>query len=67
MDVRDAAKRLEIGVSTVYALCHNGRLRHARIGLGRGVIRISEADLEVFLRDCRAVPSGRPRGRPGVE
>jgi excisionase family DNA binding protein len=53
MTVREVAKRLEISISMVYALCSNGRLPHTRIGLGRGTIRIQPEDLTSFLEACR--------------
>jgi excisionase family DNA binding protein len=53
MRVKEAANRLEVGISTVYALCDQGLLPHVRVGLGRGTIRISEDDLRVFLEKCR--------------
>jgi excisionase family DNA binding protein len=53
MNVREAAKRLEVSTSMVYALCAEGRLPHVRVGLGRGTIRISEDDLKSFQESCR--------------
>jgi excisionase family DNA binding protein len=57
MTVREAANRLEVSVSMVYALCGSGRLPHTRIGLGRGTIRVSDEDIRAFLADCR---KGKP-------
>jgi excisionase family DNA binding protein len=57
MTAKEAAARLEVGLSTVYLLCERGQLSHARIGAGRGTIRISEDDLRAFLESCRA---GKP-------
>jgi excisionase family DNA binding protein len=54
MDVQEAARRLEVSASTVYGLCGQGRMPHSRVGLRRGVIRISEDDMRVFLEGCRA-------------
>ena len=54
MTVREAANRLEVSVSMVYALCGRGRLAHTRIGIGRGTIRICEDDLKAFLAGCRS-------------
>lgn len=51
----------------VYALIASGALGAVNVatGTGRKVWRISEADLEVFLRNRRNVPAGtaRPRDR----
>jgi excisionase family DNA binding protein len=49
MTVKEAAQRLHCSPSTVYQLCECGRLPHSRIGLGRGVIRIAEGDIEGLL------------------
>ena len=42
MNVREAATILEVSVATIYSLVASGKLRHYRIGNGRGVVRISE-------------------------
>ena len=60
MNVREAAKRLEVSASIVYGLCAQRRLPHVRVGLGRGTIRISEDDLKSFLETCRPEPPARP-------
>lgn len=56
------AERLAIGRKTVYALCAAGKLPHVRHGVGRGTIRVAEADLLIYLASCRAMPpvSSRP-------
>ena len=64
MTVREAAKRLEVSVSTIYALCAKGLMPHSRVGLGRGVVRISEDDLKVFLESCRADHPAPAKGLP---
>lgn len=65
MDVREAAKRLEVSVTLIYELCHAGKLPHARIGLGRGTIRIAESDVEAYLRSARV--EGPEEGQEGVK
>ena len=50
MRVREAAERLEVSVSTVYAMVARGKLRCSRVGVGRGAIRISEDQLAECLR-----------------
>lgn len=50
MKVREAAARLEVSAATVYSLIATGRLKCARVGVGRGVIRISEEHLAEYLR-----------------
>jgi excisionase family DNA binding protein len=48
--VREVAERLEVSQATVYALIASGKLRCYRIGNGRGLVRISEAQLQAFLK-----------------
>ena len=67
MTVREVAGRVEISVSLVYRLVESGKLRCTRHGLGRGVIRVSEAQLTDYLalaeRGPRpASPGSMPRG-----
>ncbi len=50
MTVRQAAERLEVSASTVYGLIAAGRLRHHRIGTGKGAIRIPDSAIEEFLK-----------------
>lgn len=60
LDVRTAAGRLGVKRSTVYGLVSAGLLVAHRIGLGRGSVRIAEADLADYLRRCRKSPGGSP-------
>jgi excisionase family DNA binding protein len=46
--VAEAARELGVSTSTVYGLCGRKRLRHERIGLGRGTIRIPQDGLEEY-------------------
>jgi excisionase family DNA binding protein len=50
LTVREAAKRLHVSASLIYALCHRRQLRHERHGLGRGKILIPEDALEEYRR-----------------
>ena len=45
LTVQQAAALFNIPARTLYALCADGSLPHARIGTGRGTIRIKPADL----------------------
>lgn len=56
MNVRSAAARLEISASTVYALVAAGKLGCTRHGVGRGCIRISQAQLEAYLMSTMPDP-----------
>lgn len=57
MTVREAAKRLEVSPALVYSLIAAGKLRYCRIGNGRGVLRISEAQLADYLTGAEPVQS----------
>jgi excisionase family DNA binding protein len=50
--VRTAAEKLGLCPSVVYSLVASGTLPHYRLGKqpGKGAIRISEADLDAFLK-----------------
>ena len=58
MTVKQTATRLEVSVATVYSLVASGKLKHYRIGNGRGVVRIAEEHLAEFLK--RAEPRAAP-------
>jgi excisionase family DNA binding protein len=45
LKVGEAAKMLQVSADAVYSLCETGKLKHHRIGNGRGTIRILPADL----------------------
>jgi len=47
--VKEAAKRLDISPSLIYALIAAGKLSCVRHGLKRGTIRISEEHLSQYL------------------
>jgi excisionase family DNA binding protein len=65
MRVKEVAKRLEISTATVYAMIATGKLNCHRVGLGRGVIRVSEEQLQEYLAGSQpkasALPSAAPR------
>jgi excisionase family DNA binding protein len=49
LTVKQVAERLGVAPATVYSLCGGRKLKHQRIGLGRGVIRIREEDLAGYM------------------
>ena len=53
LSVSEAAQFLKISQSLVYSLIERGKLAHYRLGLGRGGIRISQADLFQYLDSKR--------------
>lgn len=69
MTVADVAARLNVSPAFVYGLLRN-RLKHYRLGRGQGGIRVSEEQLQAYLRESeqgsdqprQAAPS--PKARP---
>ena len=59
LTVAEVAERLRCSRALVYQLCEKGRLSHMRLGLGRGTIRISLRDLNLFL-DASHVDLAKP-------
>lgn len=45
LTVRQAAERLNVSADCVYQMVEAGKLKHQRVGKGRGTIRIAAADL----------------------
>ena len=61
LTVKQAAEHLNVGKKTIYAACQpNAKhvLKHARIGQGRGTIRINRSDLDDFTRKNSVQVSG---------
>lgn len=56
LTAKQAAERLGVSAATVYQLYAAKFLPHRRVGLGRGVIRISEEDLARYLTSIRVEP-----------
>jgi excisionase family DNA binding protein len=54
--VAEAAKELGVSDGTVYGLCSRRKIRHERIGLGRGTIRIPEDAVEEYRRSVTVAP-----------
>jgi excisionase family DNA binding protein len=54
--VREIAMKLKVAASTVYSLIQAGKLIACRVGLGRGALRVSEDDLQLYLAATRFVP-----------
>lgn len=53
--VKEVAARLDVHVSTVYRLVDSGQLRSARIGTGKGTVRIPKDSLETYLESLGLV------------
>lgn len=52
LTVKKEAERLSVSSDTIYQLCEASKLKHQRIGNGRGTIRIRPVDLKII----QAVP-----------
>jgi excisionase family DNA binding protein len=68
LTVNEVSERLKVSQAIVYALIERGKIGCHRIGIGRGTIRISEADLGTYLESCHSqVPDApapkRKRGK----
>ena len=50
LTVAQAAEKLGVKPGLIYSLCTGRRLRHVRLGNGRGVLRIPEEALEEYVR-----------------
>jgi excisionase family DNA binding protein len=56
LTVKQAAARLGVSTSQVYALCAKGKLPHHRFGVGKGALRISEEQLAAFIESAKFKP-----------
>jgi excisionase family DNA binding protein len=54
---KQVAELLNVNRTTVYALCDKKLLEHNRFGVGRGTIRISQQQLDDFIRRTQVLPS----------
>lgn len=50
LTINEAASRLQVSTALVYQLCARSLLRHQRVGVGRGVIRVPEEALTEYLQ-----------------
>ena len=49
LTVNEAAEALRLSAATVYALCAARKLRHQRVGMGRGKILVPVAAVDEYL------------------
>jgi excisionase family DNA binding protein len=54
--VRQVAEELGVAEATVYGLCQQNVMRHFRVGMGRGTIRIREEDLNEYIEQAVVQP-----------
>ena len=70
LTVNEAANRLRVSTATVYALISSGKLACHRVGVGRGVIRISNDQIDRYLDGCQSSVAARapkPLPRPRLK
>ncbi|MEZ5939758.1 MAG: helix-turn-helix domain-containing protein [Planctomycetaceae bacterium] len=66
LTVSEVARTLHCSPGCIYRLVANGDLRHSRIGIGRGTIRIHERDLEAYLEQKSSAPKPVPAPRQNL-
>ena len=65
LNAKQVAARLSCSLQCVYSLVEHGLLPAVRIGIGRGVLRFTEDDIERFIQNCRSPKRRRePATRP---
>lgn len=64
MTVQQAADRLGVKAGTVYALCAARKLRHYRVGLGRGRIVVPPEAVEEYLASVCVEPGTADEEEP---
>ena len=62
LTAKEAASRLGVSVTTVYALCnrHAPALRHMRIGPKGGIVRIPADAIGEYLTSAELSPADKP-------
>ena len=58
LTVREVALRLRVSPGVIYTLVSQKRIRHERMGSGRGVIRIPEEAVEEYRQSVTVAVSG---------
>jgi len=64
LTVKDLAERLAVSESFVYARIADGSLKHYRLGKGQGGIRVSEEQLQEYLKEREE--GGGPAPKPNA-
>lgn len=63
LTVREAAEKLRLSEATVYALCAAKKLRHQRVGLGRGKLVIPVDAIAEYLAKGTVVSTDPPAAK----
>jgi len=64
LTVKEVAKRLAVSESFVYGRIADGSLKHYRLGKGQGGIRVSEEQLQEYLKGREEGGEPRPEPQP---
>lgn len=64
LKIKEAAERLNVSSATLYHLCAEEKVRHIRVGSGRGTIRIDESALDEFIQGATVQPEESPSPSP---
>ena len=64
LTVKAAAGKLGVSDKTVYALCAAKKLRHVRVGVGRGKIVVPDAAIEEYLTEQTVVTKPKAASVP---
>jgi excisionase family DNA binding protein len=57
LTVKEAAARLRLSPASVYALCAAKKLRHQRVGMGRGKILVPPEAIDEYLARGTVTPT----------
>ena len=55
--VKEVACRLNLSAQSVYQMCSRRKLRHLRLGVGRGAVRVPASALDEMLADATIQPT----------
>jgi hypothetical protein len=51
LTVKEASTELRVSIATLYALCSARKLKHVRVGVGRGKILVPLEAIEEYLKN----------------
>ncbi len=63
--VKEAAALLSISAQSVYKMCSQKKVRHLRLGIGRGTVRIPASALDDFIAQATVQPDEPAAPEPG--
>lgn len=66
LTVDDVAKALDLKKSSVYTLVAQGKIRHCKIGPGKGKTRFTQAHVDEYIESVTRGGETEKRPEPGV-